>query len=155
MSLSTQRAAIKTKLEAVSGIGSVLDYVVWTDDWQYIYDHFTDSTKTRVHVWFIGLASSPGPSAAERNLRVRSYTWNLVGYYSLLTSAASSKTFEEVVDAILAKFDPIGSIGAGLTHSMPSLSGIQNVIFTQHGCHTAQIQLTITDKTATGDPCAV
>lgn len=154
MSLATQRAAIKTKLEAVTGIGSVLDYVVWTDDWQFIYDHFTDTAQNRVHVWFIGLASSQPQSSLNRNIRVRQYTWNIIGYYSMKTAAQSSKTFEEVIDAILAKFDPIGSIGAGLTHQMPSLAAVQNTIFAQHGCHTAQVQLTVTEQTEAASPCA-
>lgn len=153
MSLATQRAAIKAKLEAVSGIGAVMDHVVWTDDWAFILANFRDSAQERVHVWFIGLASS-SQGALQNGLRSRPYTWNIIGYYSLMTSLESSKLFEDVVDGILAAFDGIGSIGAGLTHVPPSLQGISNVVFTEQACHTAQIQLTIEDKTAIAGPCA-
>lgn len=153
MSLATQRAAIKAKLESVSGIGAVKDHVVWTDDWAFILANFRDAAQERVHVWFIGLASS-APGSFQNGLRVRSYTWNIIGYYSLATSLESSKTFETVADAILASFDGIGSIGAGLTHTPPSLQGISNVVFTEQACHTAQIQLTIDEKSAIAGPCA-
>jgi hypothetical protein len=151
MSLATQRAAIKTKLEAVSGIGKVQDHVIWTDDWNFIYANFCSGDL--VHVWFIGLASSASPGQMPRNTRTRAYTWNLVGYYSLRTDRGSSKLFENIVDAILAKFDPLTSIGAAMTHPAPALVGIQNVVFGEIPCHTAQIQLTVTETTAATDPC--
>lgn len=154
MSLATQRANIKTALEAVSGIGAVKDHVVWTDDWEFIFNNFTDSTGQRVHVWFIGLGSSPAPVAMTRDIRTRTYVWNLIGYYSLKTSAESSKAFEDVVDAILAKFDQETHIGAAQQIAPPSLVGISNVVFTQHGCHTAQIQITVTERAAQAGPCS-
>lgn len=150
MSVSTIRPLIKTSMEAVAGIGKVLDYVVWTDDWQFIYDKFSDGE--RVHVWFIGLGNSPAPRM-ENGIRERTYVFNLVGFYSLKTESKSSQGFESVVDAILAKFDTTSSLGAGLSHTPPSLVAVTNQIFSQHPVHNAQIQLSILERTAVSDLC--
>ncbi len=152
MSVDTMRSAIKTNMEAVSGIGSVLDHVVWTDSWEFIYENFRDAAGDRVHVWFIGLGNSPQP-ILRNGIRERNYIFNLIGYYSLKTSNESSKTFENVVDAILNKFDGQASIGAGLTHIPPTLVAITNTIYVQHAAHTAQIQINILEKTAIDALC--
>lgn len=150
MSVSTIRPLIKSTMESIVGIGKVLDYVVWTDDWQFIYDNF--SKDGRVDVWFIGLGSSPAPRM-ENGIRERVYVFNLVGFYSLKTDTKSSQGFEAEVDSILSKFDTSSSIGAGLSHTPPSLIAVTNQIFTQHPVHNAQIQLSILERSAVSDLC--
>lgn len=145
MSISTIRAGIKSKMQTVSGIASILDYVVWTDNWETIYQLFAGNTN-RVNVWMVGLSSSP-QVIISNGMRNRRYSFNLVGYYSIKTSNESSKAFEDIIGSIFNAFDSTTSIATGSDIvSHPTLVSINNSMFAQHPCHTAVISITIEDR---------
>ena len=152
MSVATIRTGIKTKMESVSSVNKVLDYVVWTNDWQVIYDKFAEGTD-RVNVWMVGLNASPS-AVVSAGVRERQYVYNIVGYYSIKTSDETSKVFEDMIDGIINAFDADNSIANGSELiSKINLTAINNTIFAQHPCHTAVMSLTVTDRTAVANSC--
>ncbi len=149
--ISDIRTNLKTKLETVDGIGNVFDHVIWTDDWNFIFTNYGDG-EGRVHVWFIGLSSSP-PAILETGIRTRRYVMNMFGFYSIKTANKSSQAFETVVDRILDELDTDPSIGAQMDHIPPVLVAIDNAIFVQHPSHRAQITPNVTARTSGTDLC--
>ena len=142
MSIATLRAGIVSKLNTISSVNKVVDYVIWTDDWNVIYDKFSEGNE-RVNVWMVGLASSALAIVAN-GFNQRPYTFNIIGYYSIKTSNESSKVFEDIINDILYSFDSTTSIASGSEIvDSAQLINMTNTIWSQHPCHTATIQLPI------------
>jgi len=152
MSVSLIRAGIKAKIETVAGTNKVLDYVVWTDDWQTIYEKFAEGTS-RVNTWMVGLGSS-GLAVIGNGYKERPYTFNIIGYYSIKSSDETSKTFEDLIASILDAFDGTNSVSVGSVITTPmSVAGITNTMYVQHPCHSVNMSITITDKVANSGLC--
>ena len=153
MSIATIRQGIVDKLSAVTGVTNVLDYIVWTDDWNVIYEKFCDDSE-RVNVWMIGLGASPLAKLGN-SYRERPYTFNIVGYYSIKTSLETSKTFENTIGNIIDAFDGTRSVVAGSEIVQPiALSSMSNTLFAQHPAHTAVMSLTINNRAEVSSPCS-
>jgi len=141
MSLATIRSGIKSKLETLTDINNVLDYVVWTDDWQTIYSLFRKNG--RVDTWMISLQNTP---QHQVNAEDKNITWlfNITGYYSIQTTAESSKQFETNIETILNGFgaskNPLGLPGVTLPQA-PLLTTVANTVYVQNPAHTAVIQM--------------
>ena len=111
MSLSTIRASIKSKLESVSGVENVNDFVIWSDDWDTLLGyHVKDG---RVNTWQIGLRNMP-EVVIDNGIRSTAFTFNLFGLYSMKTADATSKTFEEICESVMYEFAEGNSF---LTHT--------------------------------------
>lgn len=142
MSLATIRAAIKTRLEGVTDIGKVLDYVYWTDDWNAIYQNFGPSDEGRVNVWMIGVGSSTGNTISSQD-KTRFWTFNILAYYSIKTSNESSKDFEGIVEGVLNAFSQDTSFVAATTYTPATVTAIDNAVYLGHPVHRAQIQIIV------------
>lgn len=144
MSLSTIRAGLKTKLEAVTGIANVMDYIYWTDDWHELLTYFTQNG--RPNNWQIAVGNSP---AVVRESEAKTMTWlfNLFGIYAVNTDTESSKTFEGICENILLDFSNSFNILSltGVKNDMPSLIGIENNTWSNFPVHRAQLQITFTE----------
>lgn len=152
MSVATIRTGIKNKISNIAGIGKVLDYVVWTEDWQVIYEKFAEGTD-RVNVFMIGLSASSN-AVVSAGIRSRDYTFNIVGYYSIKTTNESSKAFENIIDLIINAFDSDNSIASGSEIVQKiNLNSLSNTLFVQHPCHTSIMSLTVRDRTALDNLC--
>lgn len=151
MSLATIRTALKTKLDAVTGVENVYDYVYWTDDWQVIYDKF--ATDGRINTWMIGLANNTVNKIDVGN-RTREYQFNLYAYYSLKTSDESSKIFENILDLVVNEFLESFSFLDATTIKSVQIVGIDNSTFAGTPAHRAQLQMTIEEITAQDLACS-
>lgn len=141
MSLATIRSGIKSQMETLSGINNVLDYVVWTDDWQTIYSLFEEDG--RIDTWMIGLKSTPAHNIGAQDKNI-TWAFNLVGYYSIKTDNESSKAFETNVETILngfgVSFNPLSLPGVTMSQA-PLLASFDNTVYAQTPAHTAVISI--------------
>lgn len=142
MSLNTVRTALVAKLDAVTGIENVYDYVYWTDDWQAIYSQF--AKNGRINTWMVGLGSNVG-NRVERGLVYKPYIFNLFAYYSLKTSNQSSKVFENLCDSVVNEFLVSRSFLAKTTINIASLVSVENGVFSGTPIHRAQLQIGVTE----------
>ncbi len=159
MAWSDIRTATKSKLEAISGVNNVLDYVVWTDDWDYITSNFV--TNDRVDTWMLGLATSP-ETRLMNGYKEFDFVMNIVSYYSIKTSNTSSKTFEDLVmtvaDDFMTSFNYVITYVSGYANSIitnpPRNIRIENTIFAQHPCHRAIMEIPIMETVAGTTACS-
>lgn len=116
MSLTTIRTQIKTLIEAVSGIGNVYDYERYCNDWATYKDIFVKNDK--VNTWDIKRerfsSSSHGGSGGVTD---RTFDFAIRGFYALNDALASEKTFQDLTDLVLAKFE-----------NNPDLNGIAHIV---------------------------
>lgn len=151
MSLATVRTAIKTKLDAITGIENVYDYVYWTDDWQTIYDNF--AKDSRINCWFIGLASRI-PSVVSSGTTDRERTFNFYHYYSLKSSSQSSIAFEALLDLVCNEFEESLSIATALTSNSIELISTDSTLFAGTPAHRGHIQFVCTENIAQDLACS-
>lgn len=155
MSWSDIRTATKLKLESVAGVVNVKDFVIWTDDWNFIITTFgsTDSAGDGIlHTWMIGFAGNPANRLNDSN-KENDYLLNIVGYYSIQTNLESSKTFEDLVvsirDEFMKSFSYVKNFVPGYTDSSttnpPQGITIENTVWNQQPVHRALIQIPITE----------
>ncbi len=137
MSLATIRSGIQSKMASLTGIKNVLDYVVWTDDWQTIYALFADDD--RIDTWLIGLNNTP---QHQVNAQDKNITWafNIIGYYSIKTDNKSSKAFETNIETILNGF--------GVSKNVLGLPGVTNGQAPLLVSNNSTVYLTIPSHTA-------
>lgn len=147
MSLATIRSGIKTKLETLTDVNNVLDYVVWTEDWETIFTKF--SKDGRLDTWMIALSNTPQHiiSSGDKNI---TWLFNIVGYYSIKTDDESSKAFETIIETILNGFGTSKNILGlpGVTNGdAPTLISMTNEVFEMSPCHRAVIQMSFNEIT--------
>lgn len=149
MSEATIRAAIKTKVEAISNIGMVYDYERWATDWSAYLDLFktTIGGSNVIRGWTITCQSFPQKQITFGRNVERTYTYKLRGYFGLDDSAASEKTAMVVVEDVAEAFndtrfdasnDQVWNDPANLEIFEPRLLG--DVL-----CHYAEITLEVTE----------
>ena len=160
MSWAEIRTATKLKLEGITGVENVLDYVVWTDDWNTIINLFADDDG-RINTWMVGLANN-NENTLQSGINVYNYLINILGYYSIKTNNQSSKTFEDIVmsirDEFMKSFSYIKTFvatyaGHAITRP-PNLIAVENTVYLQHPCHRAQIQIPVEETVAVSEVCA-
>jgi hypothetical protein len=158
VSWSDVRTATKLKLEGVTGVENVFDYVVWTDNWQYIYDNFSKSG--RINAWFIGLANA-NENTMDKGLKYYPYLINLFAYYAIKTSNESSKAFETIVmavrDEFMKSFDYIKTFVPTFSNQAiskpPVTIAFDHSMYVQVPCHRCQIQIPVTETKAEDLQC--
>ena len=146
MSLATIRSGIKTKMETLTDVENVLDYVVWTDDWQVIYDKFEEGG--RLDTWMIGLNNTPQHIVSSQDKNI-TWLFNLVGYYSIKTSDESSKAFETIIETIMNGFGVFKNVLGlpGVTNTAPILTSLVNAVFNTTPAHMGVIQISFNEIT--------
>lgn len=146
MSFTDIRAGIKTKLESISGIENVNDFVIWSDDWDSLLTYFVKDG--RVNTWQIGLISAPAP-VLDSELVTNVYNIGLFGLYSIKTDQESSKTFEDlclkVINEFATSINPISVAGTRFPKP-PSLLSFANTIYMQSPAHQATIQMQVSES---------
>lgn len=151
MSIATVRTAIKTKLDTITGIENVYDYVYWTEDWQVIYDNF--AKDGRINCWFIGLAKRI-PSVISSGTTDRERTFNFFNYYSLKSSNQSSIAFENLIDLVCNEFEESLSITTALTSNSIELLSVDSTLFAGTPAHRASLQFICTENIAQDLACS-
>jgi len=150
MSLATLSVSLVNKLNTVSGVENVFDYVYWTDDWQDIYSKF--AKDGRINTWMVGLASNPTNKIDAGN-KTKIYVWNLFVYYSLKSTETSSRDLEDICESVTNEFLEGYYLQAGTNITKVALLGIENTTYAGTPCHRGQIQISIEEIIAQDISC--
>lgn len=149
------RAAIKAKLEAVSGIGKVNDYERFAREQSRLKTLYVDQPGTaaaRVKGWFVALRSTEEISPGNGRYQV-THGWEIRGYMSLDDADESEKLFDDLIEAVRDAFRTDEDLGAlvsstnlGEGDDQPGPSGVQleeklPVLFCDVLCHSARLKL--------------
>lgn len=148
--LSTIRAAIKTKLQGVANIGVVHDYERFASresDFQTLYK---DTVSGRILGWNFYREATLEEELSIGDVR-RVHTWRIHGFMGLDDADATGKTFEDLIEAIATAFRADPTLG-GVVLANKDLDdefgqvGIQvdqvdTVMFAGVLCHRARLRL--------------
>jgi len=146
MSLGIIRTKIKTKLEAITDIKNVYDYKRYCNDWATYQDLFVKDDK--VNTWEIERTSFAATGhGGNGNVEDKTHNFIIRGFYSVLDSLATEKTFQDIVEAIVSDFIDDPTLGGTAKQVHYPITGelrigkLGNVM-----CHIVEIHITITDR---------
>lgn len=145
MSLSTIRDRIKTVLSAVTDVGTkVYDYERWAKDWNAYLSLF--KANGLIKGWTITRAATPETNETPTT-NMRTHTFIIRGYYSLDDSAATEKTFQDLIESIATAFrtDPTLN-GTAFDCGPLQVDIVGTVIFGAVLCHFCELKLLIQEK---------
>lgn len=152
MGFATFRDEVKTTLEAVTGIGRVYDFMRLITHWE---NFKRDAVKDgRVNVWEITrltleeeLESPQGQGAVEGCFR-DAHLITIIGHFSVKDEDESEKTFQDLIDAIVAAFRANNTLGEQtLIPSQPQVPSIGHEMFASVLCHAVQINFLAVERT--------
>jgi hypothetical protein len=103
MSLTGIYTAIKTQMEAVTGMGIVHDYVRWSADWKRFLDLYK-TTGNKINGWAFGRTLLHQRHVSLGAIE-QAHVILFRGVYGLDDSAATEKTFQAQIDLMVAKFN--------------------------------------------------
>lgn len=144
--LATIRAAIKAKMLTVADIGQVHDYERYARrdaDFAALF-----LTGAQIRGWVVRRVSR-SESAPFNGREVVRNRWRVSGYMALDDSAATEKTFDDLVEALIAAFKADQELG-GIVHTLiddeNDRIGLQldestPVLFAGVLCHSARLSL--------------
>jgi hypothetical protein len=149
MSDASLRAEIKTILDTVPGAGKVYDYERWIIDPSKFLALFRNADK-KIYGWDISRAAVPTVVRVTKKIEI-THTYRLKGYYVLEDSAATEKSFNAIVDAILLAFVDT-KIPGSQGHALPVVPVLGARFFGAVLCHYAEIVLKVSEiVTATSE----
>lgn len=150
MSLATIRTALKTKLDAITGVENVYDYLYWTEDWQTIYDNF--AKDSRINCWFIGLANRE-PSKITSGIVSRRRIFDCFAYYSFKSEDQTSITFENLLDLVQNEFEESLSFTTATKHVVRIVT-VDTTLFAGTPAHRGHIQIDTVEEIAQDLACS-
>jgi hypothetical protein len=101
MALAARLSEIKTVLSAVSGIGTVHDYIRFARRWSTILDQFKKSD--RINATMISRTASASRQVTLGETE-RAHVFAVSSVYGLADASATEKTFQNLIDAQYAAF---------------------------------------------------
>lgn len=145
MSLSTIRAEIKSILEGVSGVGTkVYDYERWAKTWEDYLELF--KSNGLIKGWTITRAATPEVSTTP-STNMRTHTFVIRGYYSLDDSAATEKTFQDIIEGIATAFRAKPRLNGKAFSSSPlQVDLVGSVMFGSVLCHFCELRLLVQEE---------
>ena len=150
MSYTTILAQLKILLDAVTGIGTTFDCFQLVHDEQTLKETFVSSGK--LHAWLITRAQTPGENQTAKHT-LRNHSFDVYGYYSLEDTTESEKTFQQLCDIVMNKFDEVENIALmdNVYIIAPSqLISFEHVMFCDVLCHRAIIRITAEEELIRG-----
>ena len=147
MSLANNIQAIQTILEGVTGVENVYDTV---RNWQ-TEKQFRDGAATAssgIQFWFLTREASAGEDLGPR-FTARRHTIALHGYTAVSDATASEKTFQALVESVVAALGADRKLNQTARHSGPAqVRAVDFRIVSNVLCHHAEIALVVEDKPA-------
>lgn len=157
MSWPSVRAAIATRLSAITGVVNVHQYL------RYHAKGLNDATfqsqltvvatdqpgKRRLNCWQITRRSVAQQQAADcDNVVKRTHSVEIQGFYSFEDATSSEHALNALVDAILNNFNTGDRTLAGnaITHSVPQAPSIVTARYLEVPCHLARITFTVEEN---------
>lgn len=151
MSLATIRAAIKAKLDSVSGIGRVHDYERFAKDASGLLTLYKDSSDGRIRGWWFDRFSTRELDRDTGTVR-RIHTWRITGYLGLDDADATGRALQDLVEAIATAVRADRTLGGTVldirdmtTDDAPAgvqVDSIDAVMLAGALCHRAVLRLT-------------
>jgi hypothetical protein len=155
--LAVVRAAIKTTLDSVTGIGATFDYFRGAQDMtEAERDALMATVGGRFHVWFLSMADERPyltkryPATHEHSV----YGFSLHGYYAVDEANASEKTFALLCEAVIAKFRQAkpGLASSAFTNVVDEQGPVEWVVsghktFCGVLCHYARLDVATREQT--------
>lgn len=138
MSDATLRESIKTLVSSVAGVGRVHDYERWTADSTQFLALFQDPATKKVFGWEITRNSIPQVERIGRKYKITS-SYSIKGYYAVNDAAATEKTFQAIIDAIIAAL--LTGIPGTEGTPLPNVPVIDFRTFGSVLCHHAEIRI--------------
>lgn len=151
--LAQIRAAIVAELSAITGIGRVHDYERYAkqeSEFRNLYLADLGGGVSQIRGWHVRrLTTSETHAVMASHEDV--HEWQLRGFMAIDDSAASEKTFDDLIEAVRARFRANNNLG-GLIASVyspdgkgPELTESQPVLLAGVLCHSARIKLITTN----------
>ena len=146
VALADIRAAIVAKLEGVANIGAVNDYERYAKKLSKFKSFYVTSGK--VHGWHFRRISKRVISPALGEVKVTN-RWRITGYMSLEDKLSSEKTFDDLVEAVMAAFladETLGGVVGATVDDDDGTAALQlddsgPVMFAGVLCHSARLTL--------------
>ena len=147
MSLANNIQAIQTILEGVAGVENVYDTV---RNWQ-TEKQFRDGAATAgggIQFWFLTREATAAEDLGPR-FTARRHTIALHGYTAVSDAAASEKTFQALIESVVAALGADRKLNQTARHSGPAqVRAVDFRIVSNVLCHHAEIALVVEDKPA-------
>jgi len=145
MSLNTVRSEIKTILLGVDGVGTkVHDYVRWAKTVEDYLSLFRSDGL--IKGWEI-TRDSTAEIKFTLNSNLRTHTMVIRGRYSLDDSAATEKTFQDVIEAIAAAFKANPTLNGEAFSSDPlQIDSVGLAMFGSVLCHVCELRLLVQEE---------
>lgn len=147
--VATIRAAHKAKLLAVANIGVVNDYQRYSKNNSELQAQYvaTIAGVKQLRGWNIRRTRTREIHTAFVGPKEVTHTWTFRGYMALDDSAASEKTFDDLVEAVRDAYRDDEDLGGVVnTTNIEEAAGVQvvesgPVLFAGVLCHSAQLQV--------------
>lgn len=140
MSDATLRTAMKTMLLEIPGVGKVYDYERWNNDMAAFIALFLNEDK-KIYGWEITRVGVPAIARIGSKYKV-THSYRFKGYYGLQDSAASEKSFNAIVDAVILKFISKKIAGSEL-HTVPTVGILDARLYGSVLCHYAEVNIQV------------
>ena len=146
MSLSAIRSEIKNIMEGISGIGKVYDYLRWDESsWEGFFNLF--KTDSSCHGWMITRISTTEDRRFETGHNLRTYTFQIRGFYPLKDAKATEKTFQDLIETVCSTFRTNYNLnGTCLDSDPPEVSVVENRIYGSILAHYTEILLRVRER---------
>ena len=144
MSYANIRDYLKTKLQAVDGIGVVHDYDRWAADWAALVNLYVSNDK--LNGWHI---TRKATGEAWKSLPVveRAHTYEIIGIYALKDADASEKTFQDLVEKVMEELRFDFTLGGNCQQTGPlKLETLEPRMFGSVLCHVAVLKLPVQER---------
>jgi len=145
MSLSLIRDEIKSILSGVSGVGTkVHDYERYAKTWEEYLAFF--KSDGLIKGWTITRTSTPEVKSTTTT-NMRTHTFLIRGYFSLDDSAATEKTFQNIIEAIATAFRVKPTLNGKAFDSEPlQVDTVGSVMFGSVLCHFCELRLLVQEE---------
>ena len=148
MSYSTIRDEIKAQLESVTGIGTVHDYRRWAVREDTLAVLFKPAAQAMLHAWQITRLKTPEEYSSTNKASRRIYTFEIEGIMSHKDADATERTFQDMVEAICAKFRPLYDLNDKAERIVEPIQveDVGLVYFGDGLCHIATLTLEVQEQ---------
>lgn len=153
MSESAIREQIKTILTTVSTLGPVHKYERWTRSFAKFMGLMRQSDSAPVNGWMISRRSADEHQETVGMIgvggtNIRQHIYEIKGIYALNDEAASSLTFEQIIEDVCTAFRPNKTInGTCQEHDFVQINDLDVDDFdTGTLYHTAMLELTVREQ---------
>ena len=145
MSEGLIRAAIKSALEGVGGIGTVHDYERWATEWGDFLSLYKTSGNV-INGWTITRQRTTEEQATTSHTE-RTHHFLIRGIYGLRDADATEITFQSLIEAICAAFRALYRIdGTAMDNEPIQVELVENRMFGTVLCHYCELTLAVTEQ---------